>query len=550
MNDIRYLMLLILLAACAGLDAQEIPAGSEETEPRSEEIEAPVSEGEIAEEAVAEEVEAEGSDGSEAEEPKAHDAVEGVGKASNERVVFGNDSHLGPEERSKDMVTIGGNAFAEGRVQGDMVTIGGNSIAEGRVDMDMVTIWGDATLSDSTGGDFVVIMGSGELGPGAEVGKSAVVIGGKLTVHPTAKIHHERLNFPFFFPGIPEGIQTIRKFVQECVLLARPISLNVPFTLYMAGILLLFYLLLAVIFPKPLQGSGQTLADKPLQSFLIGILVYASGPIFFLLMAITVIGLALVPFVYLAVLALTIFGKAVVFFHIGKQIARATKLLALENVLLSVILGGIVVYALYMIPFFGFFLWLVLSILGLGAVCLLIGNSISKWKAAGQADPPDYEGASLQAPGQSNASASDSQKPVQPGTSLEQVESATAALFRRVGFWWRTLATSIDLILVGALVSLLDIAIFAIPLFAYFIIFWGWKGSTLGGMALGIRVQKISGEPIDWPTSVIRSLSSIVSLLPFFLGFFWAGWDPEKQSWHDKIAGTAVVRIPQGYTWS
>lgn len=108
----------------------------------------------------------------------------------------------------------------------------------------------------------------------------------------------------------------------------------------------------------------------------------------------------------------------------------------------------------------------------------------------------------------------------------------------------------IDLMLVGFLIGILNIGVPLIPLFAYLILFWGWKGSTLGGMALGIRVQKISGEPMDWSTSIIRSLSSIVSFLPFFLGFFWAGWDPENQSWHDKIAGTSVVQVPKGYTWN
>ncbi len=35
------------------------------------------------------------------------------------------------------------------------------------------------------------------------------------------------------------------------------------------------------------------------------------------------------------------------------------------------------------------------------------------------------------------------------------------------------------------------------------------------------------------------------SALAMFLGFFWAGWDPEMQSWHDRIAGTIVVRVPK-----
>ena len=41
-------------------------------------------------------------------------------------------------------------------------------------------------------------------------------------------------------------------------------------------------------------------------------------------------------------------------------------------------------------------------------------------------------------------------------------------------------------------------------------------------------------------------MASFFSAFVFFLGFFWAGWDRNKQSWHDKIAGTVIVRVPLG----
>jgi uncharacterized RDD family membrane protein YckC len=30
------------------------------------------------------------------------------------------------------------------------------------------------------------------------------------------------------------------------------------------------------------------------------------------------------------------------------------------------------------------------------------------------------------------------------------------------------------------------------------------------------------------------------------LGFIWIVFDDAKQAWHDKIAGTVVVRVPKG----
>jgi uncharacterized RDD family membrane protein YckC len=32
-------------------------------------------------------------------------------------------------------------------------------------------------------------------------------------------------------------------------------------------------------------------------------------------------------------------------------------------------------------------------------------------------------------------------------------------------------------------------------------------------------------------------------MLPLFIGLIWVAFDKKKQSWHDKLAGTVVVRI-------
>jgi uncharacterized RDD family membrane protein YckC len=35
-------------------------------------------------------------------------------------------------------------------------------------------------------------------------------------------------------------------------------------------------------------------------------------------------------------------------------------------------------------------------------------------------------------------------------------------------------------------------------------------------------------------------------VIPAGLGFLWIVFDEEKQSWHDKVAGTVVVHAPKG----
>lgn len=70
-----------------------------------------------------------------------------------------------------------------------------------------------------------------------------------------------------------------------------------------------------------------------------------------------------------------------------------------------------------------------------------------------------------------------------------------------------------------------------------------WRiGGTLGKRALGIRVAPREGGRPGFGQLLGRMLARVISLLPALLGFLWAGWDRRKQTWHDKLADTVVVR--------
>lgn len=73
--------------------------------------------------------------------------------------------------------------------------------------------------------------------------------------------------------------------------------------------------------------------------------------------------------------------------------------------------------------------------------------------------------------------------------------------------------------------------------------FWIARQATPGKMVIGARiVDARTGGPITRGQAIGRYLGYYVSLLGGFLGFFWVAWDPRKQGWHDKLAGTVVVR--------
>ena len=93
---------------------------------------------------------------------------------------------------------------------------------------------------------------------------------------------------------------------------------------------------------------------------------------------------------------------------------------------------------------------------------------------------------------------------------------------------------------IGWLVMLLCLA----AAFAYYPFFEGKPaGQTLGKKAVGTRVVRQSnGAPLGYGLAIGRFFARILDSFPFMLGLLWAIWDSQHQTWHDKIAGTLVVR--------
>jgi len=75
------------------------------------------------------------------------------------------------------------------------------------------------------------------------------------------------------------------------------------------------------------------------------------------------------------------------------------------------------------------------------------------------------------------------------------------------------------------------------------IAFWLTKQATPGKMAIGAKVVDArTGGPLTPGQSIGRYLGYFVSMFPCFLGLLWVAFDSRKQGWHDKLAGTVVIR--------
>jgi len=220
-----------------------------------------------------------------------------------------------------------------------------------------------------------------------------------------------------------------------------------------------------------------------------------------------------------------IFGKAAIYRYAGQQLGARSRLGWLQTPFLALFAGTLLFYLLYTIPVLGFVIWGVLVPLGLGAVLLAL---FGRYRA---------ETASVASAPGSQTSAPD----------LASDAPENLLLQPRAGFWIRTLAGLLDFILVGAVSAILfrGPRWFLLLWIVYHVGMWSWRSSTIGGVILGLRIIRTNGKDIDFSVALMRCLGAFLSTLALFLGFFWAGWSREKQSWHDKIAGTLVVKAPR-----
>jgi uncharacterized RDD family membrane protein YckC len=132
---------------------------------------------------------------------------------------------------------------------------------------------------------------------------------------------------------------------------------------------------------------------------------------------------------------------------------------------------------------------------------------------------------------------------------LRPSPTVSASTLPRAGFWIRILASLLDAILMGLVIAVLPHALqpnYLLLYGAYCAAMWSLKGTTIGGIVCGLKVVRLDERPVDWMTGIVRALGGFLSLCVAGIGFIWVAFDDDKQSWHDKIAGTTIVLVPKG----
>lgn len=150
-------------------------------------------------------------------------------------------------------------------------------------------------------------------------------------------------------------------------------------------------------------------------------------------------------------------------------------------------------------------------------------------------------------------------EPQAPAQNVENTAPANSTAVNYASFGARFVALFIDGVILGIINFILGAI--AAPLgdsaaslvsmlgtligWAYFIYLDVAQGATLGKKVMHLRVQKTdTGENLNYVEAFLREVvGRILSSIVLFLGYFWMLWDDKKQTWHDKVANSVVVKV-------
>lgn len=473
----------------------------------------------------------------------------------NENVIvnIGDDSSLAAGQYADSVISIFGSSTSAGEVGEVVLAMGGNASATGPVGDAVVAMFGDVYVDAEVGQDVVALFGDVQLGPNAIVNGEVVSLGGTIERDPSSVVHGPQQQIAF---GQRLGnLEWLKPWFEHGLMYGRPLAFerDVAWAWWLVAGFLGLYVLLALMFDQSLQRVVDTLEERPAQSVIASMLAVLLTPVLIIVMLITVIGIALVPFLALGLFCAGLFGKAAVLATLGRRITRFTGIGAFGHIAVATLVGGLIVMLLYTVPVIGFIVSNLIGALGLGVVVytLLLALRSNQTAAAAPAatvsTTPDAMAAAGVASTASGIAGDGTTVP--PPASPPPVSPSNAELntLPRAGFWLRMGALALDVLLIAIVVNVVEPSehFFALVLAGYGALMWKLRGTTIGGIICNLRVVRTDGRDIEWETAIVRALGCFLSLIPLGLGFIWMVFDSNRQTWHDKIAGTVVVRVPK-----
>lgn len=252
------------------------------------------------------------------------------------------------KKSDKDMVVIGKDLTIEkGQiVEGNAVVIKGNLNVRGTIKGNAVVILGDLTAEDNS-----VIEGD------------VVAIGGQLIQSDTAQIKGEK-------KVEKAGRGSVLEYRSYCLSKILHAFNFIPIIICTVSALLC--LILPLLFPKGFSQLSELFGNQPLKSILLGVIGLILIPPVIITLAISIIGIPLIPFFILAIPFTAICGVSGICLFIGSRIAENAFRIKQPLIFLSALIGVVLIFGITLVPFLGMVIFCLISTVGFGLSLLAI----------------------------------------------------------------------------------------------------------------------------------------------------------------------------------
>jgi hypothetical protein len=255
--------------------------------------------------------------------------------------------------------------------QKDLVKVGGSVVVEeGQRVKDAVAVGGDVTVRGEVTNDAVAVGGSVFLSPDAVVQGSAVSVGGEVVQPEGAQVNEDVVEI-----SVPFVRSTVRSMVEEGW---RPVWRTAQAVSFVGFLALA--LILVALFPSTFEKLAVQSRTKPLEAGLWGLIgVVLIVPVMVLL-AISLVGIPLIPFEILFVVLAMVVGYIGIGLMIGQGVARAFKKDE-THVVLSTLIGVALLGLVGWVPFLGGIVRALASLIGFGAALVLLRRWLQQSRA-------------------------------------------------------------------------------------------------------------------------------------------------------------------------
>ena len=413
--------------------------------------------------------------------------------------------------RVQDVVRVGTDYTLKNDEQtGDLVVVAGTATVEGE-SHDTVVVFGNAEISSTANieGSLVLIDTDTNVAEGAHLRGDLVVIGGQLNAPADFAAGGSHVVIDNHTLG--GRLEGLFAWITRGLLWGRPIVPQLRWVWAAVIVFFFVYLLLNLVFEKPVSEVADVLVGRPLSAFGVGLLVLLLiGPISVLL-AVSVIGIAVVPLVLCALLVAWVIGKVAGARWIGMSVLPLSRD-SRPHTIAAFVLGFVLITVAYMVPLLGFVTWTMMGVFGLGASTLAFVAAYRRENPP----PTSREAASVAFPSVVHHTAEEAMVSSEAQSMAFEQHAGTVAVptpsivatLPHASFRDRVAAGVLDLILVVLAWQLLNLfrgeRAFFLVLLAYHIGFWTWKATTVGGIICQLRVVRVDGAPLRFVDALVQ----------------------------------------------